>query len=41
MTGAETLTEFLTIHHLNSLFVLLRFLVSKHAFKDVLAGLLI
>ena len=41
MAGSQPLTEFLPVHHLDGLFVLIGFPVGKHALEDMLAGLLI
>jgi hypothetical protein len=41
MAGPQPVTEFLPVHHLNGLFVLIRFTIGEHALEDMLAGLLI
>jgi hypothetical protein len=41
MAGSQPITEFLPVHNLNCLFVLIGFTIGEHALEDMLAGLLI
>lgn len=41
MAGSQPLAQFLSVHHLDGLFVLIGFTISEHALEDMLAGLLI
>jgi hypothetical protein len=41
MASSQPVTEFLPVHHLDDLFVLIGFTIGEHALEYMLAGLLI